>query len=79
MGQYERRNNPIIFYVFNKPSNKKKEPMVTLKNNCFVLRQENVSILMLPIFLLPLVNDPGQASTLENQGFPRNKCALHAL
>lgn len=38
MGQCERRNNPIIFsFFFNKPSNQKKEPMVTLKNNRFVL------------------------------------------
>lgn len=37
MGQYERRN---IFLFFNKPSNKNKEPMATLKNNRFVLRQK---------------------------------------
>lgn len=52
--------------------------MATLKTTvCFA--SENVSICMLPIFLLPLVNDLGPVSTLENQGFPRNKCALHAL
>lgn len=78
MGQYERRNNPIVFLFFNKLSNRKKEPMATLKTTIRFVA-ENVSIFMLPIFSLPLVNDLGPASTLENQGFPRNKCALHAL
>lgn len=65
MGQYEHRNNPIICF-FNKLSKRKKEPMATLKKNqLFVLRQKCTNF-MFPIFLLPLVNDLGQASTLEN-------------
>lgn len=69
MGQYERKNNPSVFFFFlhfNKLSNKKKEPMAKLKKKkttvCFVA--ENVSILSFLYFFLPLVNDPGQASTL---------------
>lgn len=67
-------------FDFNKPFKKRKEPMVTFKKQPFCLAaEENVNLYGSYLFLLPLVNDPGQASTLENQGFPRNKCALHAL
>lgn len=72
MGQYERRNNPIICFSFNKICNKVKEPMATIKKQLFVLRQKCINFTF-PIFLLPLVNDLGQASTLRELRFSQKQ------
>lgn len=61
MGQQERRNNPIIF-VFHQPASKKERSRVNgKKNHPFSRKCVNFKV---PIILLPLVNDVGQASTL---------------
>lgn len=62
-----------FFFLLNKPSNKEKEPMVTLKKTtvffCLFFCGRKCVNFAPPFFLLPLVNDLGQASSLENQGF----------